>query len=302
MVRGTKITLVHTLDAYRQTMKLRTATEYTEAWLDIDRPQPFVDQRIENLIQEVLQGKIDADITDQVYTDFKIEMTAWLLKSKLNSIKGLDAFDRLDIINGCTQFIDTIYMQTTPQIVKGDYKYHHRLGNWDTPIGLLHEDKPLVIAMPFPSTGDVHTSMKGILDESGEKSISVHVDGAWLTCCRGIDFDVSHPSIKSVAISLSKGLGLGWNRIGLRWTKSKDADAVTIMNDFNMNLRAPAIIGLHFLRNLPADYLWTTHADNYYKICKDFELTPTKAIYLALRNGEPVGVSPLLRYLECQTK
>jgi hypothetical protein len=138
--------------------------------------------------------------------------------------------------------------------------------------------------------------MKEILDEAQDKGISVHVDGAWLTCCRGIDFDLSHPSIKSVAISLSKGLGLGWNRIGLRWTKSNTADAVTIQNDFNMNLRAPVMIGLHFLRNLPPDYLWNTYGNIYSKICKDFNLIATNSIYLALRNGEPVGLSPLIRY------
>jgi len=143
----------------------------------------------------------------------------------------------------------------------------------------------------------VHDKMKEILDEARDKGISVHVDGAWFTCCRGIDFDVSHPSIESVAISLSKGLGLGWNRIGLRWTKNTNADAITIMNDFNMNLRAPAMIGLYFIRNLPPDYLWNTYSDTYYKICKDFDLTPTKSIYLALQNNQPVGLSPLIRYV-----
>jgi hypothetical protein len=124
------------------------------------------------------------------------------------------------------------------------------------------------------------------------------VDGAWLTCCRGINFDLLHPSIKSVGISLSKGLGLGWNRIGLRWTRQAKADSVTIMNDFRMNNRALVMIGLHFLRNLEPDYLWNKHGANYYKVCADFALTPTQSIYLALRNGQPVGVSPLLRYLE----
>jgi hypothetical protein len=140
--------------------------------------------------------------------------------------------------------------------------------------------------------------MTEILDEAQDKGISVHVDGAWLTCCRGINFDLLHPSISSVGISLSKGLGLGWNRIGLRWTRQTKADAVTIMNDFRMNNRALVKIGLHFIRNFSTDYLWTMHGDRYYKVCEDFGLTPTNSIYLALRNGEPVGVSPLIRYLE----
>jgi hypothetical protein len=58
------------------------------------------------------------------------------------------------------------------------------------------------------------------------------------------------------------------------------------------------MIGNYFLENLPSDYLWATHGDRYYKICKDFELTPTKSIHLAIKDSNPVGVSPLIRYLE----
>jgi hypothetical protein len=219
----------------------------------------------------------------------------------LNNVTGFDSFNRVDIVNGCTQFIDNLYMQGQPQVLVGDYRYHDRLGNWGTHPGILREGVPLVVAMPFPSTGSVHTNMKEILDEAQDKGISVHVDGAWLTCCRGINFDLSHPSIKSVGISLSKGLGLGWNRIGLRWTRQEGADSVTIMNDFHMNNRALAMIGLHFIRNLTPDHLWNTHRDRYYKVCNDFNLTPTNSIYLALQDGHPVGVSPLIRYLENET-
>lgn len=279
-------------------MKIKIAPEYNPKFLETDRPQPLVDNRIESLIQEVLSGKLDTDISDQVYVNFKKEMADWLAGSELNNITGFDSFHRVDIINGCTQFIDNIYMQCQPQVLIGDYRYHARLGNQWSSSGLLREGVPLVIAMPFPSTGAVHTQMGEILDEAKDKGIDVHVDGAWVTCCRGINFDVSHPAIKSVGLSLSKGLGLGWNRIGLRWTRQTAADSVTIMNDFNMNLRAPAMIGLHFIRNLPPDYLWNTHKEQYYKVCSDFDLTPTNSIYLAINNGHPVGISPLIRYLE----
>jgi len=277
--------------------RIKRATSYDPKWLETDRPQPLVDLVIEQLIQDVLSGKTDKDITDNVYLNFKQEMTDWIFGSKLNTLSGFESFNRVDIINGCTQFIDAIYMRGPVQVLQGDYKYHHRLGNWGRTVGNLSTNVPLIIAMPFPSTGAVHGQIKEILDEAQDKGISVHVDGAWLTCCRGIDFDLSHPAIKSVGISLSKGLGLGWNRIGLRWTREKNQDSITIMNDFNMNNRALAIIGLHFIRNLPTDYLWNTYGEIYHKICKDFDLTPTNSIYLALRNNQPVGLSPLIRYV-----
>lgn len=279
--------------------KFKVAPTYSDSYLEVERPSPLTDNQIEQTIKDVLSGKIDTDITDNVYTNFKQETTNWLFNSKLNQLTGFDVFDRVDIVNGCTQFIDNLYMQGPVQVLRGDYRYHERLGlSYVKDVGSLIPDIPLIIAMPFPSIGALHHDMEEILDEAKNKRIDVHVDGAWVTCCRGVVFDLSHPSIKSVAISLSKGLGLGWNRIGLRWTRQSKPDSVTIMNDFRMNNRALAMIGLHFVKNFPSDYLWTTHGERYYRVCSDFGLEPTNSIYLALRNGEPVGVSPLVRYLE----
>jgi hypothetical protein len=277
--------------------KIKVAPSYSQDYLEIDRPQPLSDNHIEQLIFDMLNGKINKDITDTVYDNFKEEMTDWLLASTLNTLTGFENFSRVDIITGCTQFIDSIYMKGPVQVIEGDYRYHGRLGNTYKTPGNLEKYIPLIIATPFPSTGDTHINMKDILDECLVKKIPVHIDGAWVSCCRDISFDFNHPSIKSFGISLSKGLGLGWNRVGLRWTRELTADSITIMNDFNMNLRATVMIGLHFIRSLPTDYLWNKYGNIYYKICSDFNLTPTKSIYLALRNNQPVGLSPLIRYV-----
>jgi hypothetical protein len=277
----------------------KIALSYDDKWLQIERPSPLTDNKIESVINDVLSGKLDKDISDTVYENFKHEMEEWILLSSLNKLTGLETFHRKDIINGCTQFIDNIYMQGPVQVLRNDYKYHERLRlAYIKDVGSLIPDIPLIIAMPFPSIGAPHHDMEEILNECLVKKIKVHIDSAWTTCCSNIVFDYGHPAISSVGISLSKGLGLGWNRIGLRWTKNTNVDSVTIMNDFRMNNRALAMIGLHFIRNFKPDYLWNTHGERYYKVCTDFELTPTNSIYLALRKGQPVGVSSLIRYLE----
>jgi hypothetical protein len=279
--------------------RIKVAPAYSSNFLEVERPQPLSDLKIESMIQGVLSGKIDKDISDNVYNNFKDEVSQWILGSQLNHLTGLDAFPRVDIINGCTQFIDNLYMKGPVQVLASDYRYHQRLGYaYFKDVGSLIPDIPLIIAMPFPQIGAPHKDMEEILDEAVTKRISVHIDGAWISCCRGVDFEFNHPAIQSVGISLSKGLGLGWNRIGLRWSRHSTPDSVTIMNDFNMNNRALAMIGLHFVRQLPSDYLWNTYGDIYYKVCKDFDLTPTNSIYLALRDKVvPVGVSPLIRYV-----
>ena len=278
--------------------RVRVANEYSIDYLEIERPSPLSDTHIESMIMDVLSGKLDRDISDNVYSNFKTEANNYFNSSKLNVLTGLDTFNRIDIINGCTQYIDNLYMQGLVQVIEGDYRYHNRLNLATiTSVGNLIPEVPLIIAMPFPRTGAINDNMLVLLEEASTKNIPVHIDGAWITCCKDIEFDFTHNSIQSVGISLSKGLGLGWNRIGLRYTKQTNIDSITIMNDFRMNLRAPAMIGLHFIRNLPSDYLWDKYSDSYYKICKDFDLTPTKSIYLALRDNQPVGISPLIRYL-----
>jgi hypothetical protein len=271
---------------------------YSADCLEIDRPQTLSDVRIEELVNDVLHGRTDRNILDSVYTEFKHEMADWLLGSKINSLSGLDSFTRVDIIGGCTQFIDNLYMQGPVQVLRGDYRYHQRLGlAYVKDVGSLIPDIPLIIAMPFPSIGAPHQDMEEILHECKIKNIAVHIDGAWISCCRDVTFDFNHDVIRSVGISLSKGLGLGWNRIGLRWTKDSKTDSITIMNDFNMNCRVLSKIGLHFIRKFPTDYLWNTYGELNAKVCKDFGLTPTYSIYLALKNGEPVGIAPLIRHL-----
>ena len=279
-------------------MQIKIATDYSPKFLQVERPKPLSDRHIESEIQKILHGNWDHDITDQVYTDFKQECEEWIFSSKLNNLKGIYTFTRKDVIIGCTQFIDNLYMQGPVQVLRGDYRYHERLGlAYVKDVGSLIPDIPLIIAMPFPSIGAPHQDMEEILHECKIKNIAVHIDGAWISCCRDVTFDFNHDVIRSVGISLSKGLGLGWNRIGLRWTRQTKADSVTIMNDFNMNCRVLSKIGLHFIRKFSTDYLWNTYGELNAQVCKDFGLTPTHSIYLALKNGEPVGIAPLIRHL-----
>jgi hypothetical protein len=280
--------------------RLKIAPEYSASWLELERPQALCDNYLESLFTNLITGfgNSTPDHTITANSTFKENASRWILDSKLNTLTGFEQFPNVDIINGCTQFIDNMYMKGEVQVLKDDYKYHHRLGNCGMTIGSLSPKIPLIIAMPFPSIGEVHNQMTEILDEAQDKGIDVHVDGAWLTCCRRIDFDVSHSAIKSVGVSLSKGLGLGWNRIGLRWSRDRSPDSISIMNDFHMELRMSSIVGNYILNNVQPDYLWNTYGDLNTKICNDFNLVPSKAIHMAFnQNGNFVGLSPLLRYL-----
>lgn len=271
--------------------------EYTEEWLQYDRPQPMYSNDINKFYDSFYQhNPVHTDDLDQRFKDAFVQ---WLNDHKFSTFKGLDAFPRQDIINGCTQFIDDLYQRCgTLQTFENDYKYHWRLNNdikYAT-IDTLDPDKELLISMPFPFYGDVHPSMQEILDKCADLKIPVHIDGAWVSCIRDITFNFDHPAIQTVGISLSKG-GMGGNRIGLRFARKTPEGAVTIMNDFNMNSQALVSMGIKFMEELGPEYFWNVYGEAYKRVLEDFELQPTKAIHLASKDGKPVGIRPLLRCL-----
>lgn len=278
--------------------RVKIANEYTKEFLETDRPQPLSDHVFERLQLEVLEGKMNTDVSDSIYRKF-IDLTqSHIMGSKLNMLRGLESYPEKDIIIGCTQFIDDLYMQGPIQVLADDYKYHQRLGLAQIrSVGNLLPRMALIISVPFPRYGKIHPQMGEILAEASDKNIPIHVDGAWITCSRNIDFDLDHPCIKSIGISLSKGLGLGWNRVGVRWRRTVYDDSISIMNKFNMSNKTLIKVGIHYLENIEPDYLWNTYGDRYRKVCRDFDLEETDSIHIAMRDAQPVGLSPLLRYL-----
>ena len=299
---------------------ISTPKSYSQEFIQYDRVYPLVDKKLETLISNVLEQKltpeehnfldtktqtlgVDPALTRDLFDSFKVKFQQMLESSKLNSITNLNLANRVDICSGCTQYIDSIYMKygrNGVQVLNREYNYHRRMNphiNFRS-LNSLMPDFPLIISQPF-YTGSTHHQMTEILDRCAEYNIPVHIDGAWITACKNIKVDFSHPAIESFAVSMSKGYGLsGWNRIGVRWTKEVLEDSITVMNDF---LQVPAqhvAVGLYFLNNVDVDHLWNTHKDSYYKICADFNLEPTDTIH-AVRDGDLIrGIGPLIRYLE----
>ena len=272
--------------------------QYTEEWLQHERPQPMYDSSINKLYDGFYQE--NPVHNSNLFDDFKTEFIKWLDAHTMSNLSGYKQFEHLDICVGCTQFIDDIYQRTSQvQILENDYKYHWRLNpNIEyVTVDTLDSHRELIIAMPFPYYGDVHPQMDQILDRCKQLNIPVHIDAAWISCSRDIDFDFDHPAIQTFCISLSKG-GLGGNRIALRFARSRPQGAITIMNDFNMNCQSLAWMGIKFMRELGPEYFWRQYEKEYYQVCKDFDLEPTKAIHLARKNQAPVGVRPVLRALK----
>ena len=293
---------------------------YDAKYLNYDRVFPLIDKKLQALITRVNNQDMPTEdhnfldtsmtvmnmreaVTRNLFDQFKQHFQRMLEDQQLNNISGLTTANRIDICLGCTQYIDTLYMRYGSdglQVLEHEYTYHERLNHsivYKT-VETLEPNMPLIISQPF-YYGKTYEQMDQLLNHCADLNIPVHIDGAWIMACKNINVDFNHPAVASFAISMSKGYGLsGWNRIGLRWTKENIVDAITVMNDFVQIPAQNVAVGLFFLKSVQPNHLWKTHAANYDKICRDFNLTPTDSIHLAIKDGYMIGVEALLRYLE----
>jgi hypothetical protein len=292
---------------------------YSKEYIQTDRCIPMFDQTQQQLMNDVINKRISYDdwtvidssyqsiggnVEDSrpIFENFKKLFQQHLEQSTLNKLTGFGSFRRTDICLGCAQYIDNLHIKYPIQVLDREYNYHQRLNQKIVPksIGTLEAGKHLIISLPRSSLGTVDPQMDEILDRCLERSIPVHIDGAWITASKNINFDFSHPAIHSLGVSLSKGYGMsGWNRIGLRWTKYPEEDSITVLNDYLQINTYSVVIANYFLKNIEPDHLWNTHGENHFKICRDFGLTPSDTIHMATEDGKVRGLSPLLQYLEC---
>lgn len=119
---------------------------------------------------------------------------------------------------------------------------------------------------------------------------------------RGFEFNYDHPAIQTVAFSLSKGLGLGSHRVGVRYSRERHIGPVTVVNDFGMEISSTIQAGMVFMKKFGSDYLQNRYFKAQELVCEKYELKPTKAIHVALKkesdgNWHPRGIRAFLRYL-----
>lgn len=239
---------------------------------------------------------------EQLQQTFINEADRYFHATQLNTITGLDSFPVREAIMGCNHAIDSLIMQhglDGLQIFAHDYKYYQRL---DPVIsyaesGQLVSRKPILMAMPSPGYLGPHPNQTAILDEALEKNCEVHLDCAWLGAARGITFDFSHPTVASVFMSLSKGMDLWWNRIGVRYTKiPDDTNSITIYNKHGMIPSGLLKTGLRYIRCVQPDHVWLHFNDRYMAMCKHLYLRPTAMVHVAqsLDRKQMFGVKKVL--------
>lgn len=223
----------------------------------------------------------------------------WFKSSSLNTITGWDQFPCVDIITGCTNFIESFvikYGWNNFQILPDEYSYYSLMGKQYTLPGNLSPNVPLILSLPNFKYGDIRPDWDNLLIECSEKNIDIHIDFAWMTVAKNISIDVGHPCIKSFAMSLSK-YNMQWNRIGLRWSRQRTMDSITIMNHYYGDVNSGIMnCGMYIMKNLPRDYIWNTYGDQYDNLCETYGLIKTKLAHAVHIPNDPYlkGIAHLI--------
>lgn len=239
---------------------------------------------------------------------FLTEIDAWINAHQFVKYHNLDSLPIRHAIHGTTHTLDELHQLHGDAIIvqKGEYKYHRRLTDFEvrqvTDYSEIQSGDVFVCSYPSCITTGAIPNFTDWLDHCYAVGVPVHIDGAWFGQCRNTELDVSHPAIHSVSVSLSKALGMGSQRIGIRYSKEKIVGPISIMNDFAYCNVSDMWLGVEAMHHFGPDYWWANYGDLYSRVCADFGLCESDSIHVGWINdesGNPAqfGVRTPLRFL-----
>lgn len=233
------------------------------------------------------------------YETFKRKAIDWFQDTKVNDLKGWKNLPYVDVTMGCTHYIESFVLKYGWggfQILKNEYAYYTLMGKHGVEIDALEKNKPMIITMPHWQYCDIRPEWDDLLKICEQKNIDIHIDMAWMIIARDINLNFSHPCIKSIGMSMSK-YALQWNRVGIRLSRQKTMDSVTIFNDYYRDTNTiMTSIGSYWMDNLERDYVWNRYGNDHDEICAQLDLSPTKIIHVVKdkNTGKSLGIGRML--------
>lgn len=214
------------------------------------------------------------------HEEFIDKASSWFKATKINNLQGWDKFPQVDVIMGCTHFIESLVSKNkwNIQVLGKEYAYYSVMGKQHTEPGNLQPGVPLIVSLPNYFYGD-RPEWQEVLKECEQKEIDIHVDCAWITAAKGFNFDFDHPNIKSFAMSMSK-YNFIWNRIGLRWSRQRTMDSCTLISTKRKYNELTTACGSFMMDNISRDYGWEKYGESNQQICDKLGLDPTMFFYV----------------------
>jgi len=239
---------------------------------------PIKDDYLTNLKTNFFLGEHPAVKPDT----FKNIANEWFQSTKLNNLVGWSKFPHIDIMLGCTHYIESTCLKYGWKIqhLPNEYSYYRINGKQSTEVDELKENVPLIVSLPTWQTCSIRDDWDKVLKIAEQRNIKIHIDGAWFQSSKDIEFDFDHPAIQSFGMSIGKGIDVQWNRIGLRWSRQKSVDSITLMNQFDQIHHTAITCGAYIMNNVDKDYAWKKYADANKKIADKNKLLPTNSCHV----------------------
>lgn len=221
---------------------------------------------------------------------------AWLHDTKNNSLTGLENFEQQDLIHGTTQAFDEAYFRYKEKrlrVFRGEYAYHRRVFTnhlfintaTDEYIDTIDENDWVIISVPFCGTGGLPPQhYQQVLDDALKVGAPVLIDCAWYGTCYNMHIDLNHPAITEVCFSLTKGLGIGNLRTGIRYSNygSDDQNPIRQQNEYNHLPLGAAQIGIHMMDTFHIDRIPDKYKQWQHDLCGVLGLEPANCIHIGM--------------------
>ena len=228
----------------------------------------------------------------------------WIYSSKNNQLSDAcqlssKRYTRKDIVVGTTQSFDEAYLRyhnRRLRLFRGEYAYHWRCyknfawldqslktdseGSWAEP---LESGDWVIVSHPFCGSGREHPRLKELLEKCVEKDIPVVMDCAWFGTCFDLKFDLDHPAITEVSFSLSKGIGLGFMRTGIRFSSysSSDEGPIAQQNKYKHLVLSNCQLGIYQMEKFSPDWQTNKYLNWYKELCVKYSLLETKCLHIS---------------------
>jgi len=95
---------------------------------------------------------------------------------------------------------------------------------------------------------------------------------------------LNHPAITEVSFSLSKGIGLGNMRTGIRYSNypRNDRGTIALQNDYNHLVLSNCQIALHQMANFNPDFVANKYLDWYKQLCAKYSMIETNCLHVTM--------------------
>lgn len=220
---------------------------------------------------------------------YKEKFKQWLLNSKFSSIKGLDKFKKIDFTFGVTQSIDDLLLKHKNDRLRFfHYEYHYSRKLHSNKMQIFLDDIRLgdwvLVSLPFCFNGGYVENFKEILDICYSNNVPVYIDAAFYMLSFDFELDLTHPAIKEVYFSLSKNLGLGFLRTGIRFSNESYYGPITMQNEYNYSNLAYIELGSYLIEKFDVNYTVEKYYPFYKEFCRQQNLEETNCVHIAMSN------------------